>query len=80
MTVHINQYFALMDQNHGGEKEWGNYVCNYVTCIYIPGNIIVFMADWIISCHLSLAKDGDWVKLHYQILGPGYMKFSYIQG
>ena len=24
MTVHINQYFALMDQNHGGEKEWRN--------------------------------------------------------
>ena len=30
MTFHINQYFALMDQNRGGEKEWRNYVCNYV--------------------------------------------------
>ena len=45
MTVHINQYFAGMDQKHGGEKEWRNYVFNYVMLIDIPGNILVFMAN-----------------------------------
>ena len=59
MTVHINQYFAWMDQKHGAEKEWCNYVCNNVMLIDIPGNILVFMANWIISCHLGLAEDGD---------------------
>ena len=59
MTVHINQYFAWMDQKHGGEKEWRNYVCNYVMLIDIPGNILVFMAILIISCHLGLTEDGD---------------------
>ena len=41
MTVRINQYFAWMDQKHGGEKEWRNYVLNYD----IPGNRLVFMAN-----------------------------------
>ena len=59
MTVHINQYFACMDQKHGGEKEWRNYVCNYVMLIDITGNILVFMANSIISCQLGLAEDGD---------------------
>ena len=59
MTFHINQYFAFMDQNHGVEKEWRNYVCNYVMCIDIPGNILVFMANLIISCHLGLTEVGD---------------------
>ena len=45
MTVHINQYFASMDLNQGGEKEWRNYVCNYIMRIDIPGNIFVFMAN-----------------------------------
>ena len=45
MTVHINQYFALIDQNHGGEKEWRNYVCNYIMHIDISGNTLVFMAN-----------------------------------
>ena len=45
MIVHINQYFALVDQNHGGEKEWRNYECNYVMRIDIPENILAFMAN-----------------------------------
>ena len=45
MTVHINQHYALMDLNHGGEKEWRNYVCKYVMLIDIPGKIPVFTAN-----------------------------------
>ena len=39
MTVHINQYFALMDQNHGGEKEWRNYLRNNVMGTDIHGQL-----------------------------------------
>ena len=68
MTVHIYQYFALMDQNHGGEKKLRKYVCNYVICIDIPGKILVFDANSIIFRHSGLAEDGQWVRLHSQIL------------
>ena len=57
-----------MDQNHGGEKKWRKYVCNYVICIDIPGNILVFDSNSIIFRHLGLAEDGKWVRLHSQIL------------
>ena len=74
MTVHSNQYFALVDQNHGGEKEWCNYACNYVIRIDIPGNILVCMANWIISCRLGLAEDGDWLG-EVAFSDSGYTKF-----
>ena len=59
MTVNKNQYIALIDQNHEGEKEWRSYVCNSVMRMDIPGNILLFMANLIISCHLGLTEEGD---------------------
>ena len=41
MTIHINKYSALMYQNHVGEKEWHNYVCNYFMHINIQENLVM---------------------------------------
>ena len=66
-----------MNQNHGGEKKWRNYLCNYVMRIDFQGIILIFMANSNISCHLGLAEDrlGE-----VAFSDPGNMKFSYIQG
>ena len=59
MTVHINKQFAVMDQNHGDDKEWRDDVCNYVMRIDILGNKFFFMGNQVLSCHLGLALDGE---------------------
>ena len=43
MTVHINQHFAVMDQNHRGEEERRNDVGGFVMHIDIPINLLFFL-------------------------------------
>ena len=57
MTVHINQFFALMDQNHGGEKKWRN-MCVIMSCAYIFQEKYAF--SWQIELFSSFGLGRRW--------------------